>query len=112
MAVYSGVPAALTAVAITDTTLLNPAALNSYELYAGFMHNTSAGVLTVELFLGADAVSASGERVYSDSISAGETVRIPSITVQPSYYLIGKASGAGINFYGTYARRTGTDTGL
>lgn len=112
MAVYSGVPAVLTPIGASDTTLLNPASGNSFELYAGVVHNTGATVLAVEIFLGSDAISAAGERVFSASLEGGETRRVPPVTVRPGYYLIGLADSAGINFYGTYARRTGTDMGL
>lgn len=110
--IYSGVGFGPNVVGTSDATVLNPAAGNSFEMYAGVLHNTGATVVTVELFLSDDGTSAAGERVFVYALSAGETKRIPPITVMPTEFLLSKADVTGASIYGTYTRRTGADVGL
>lgn len=109
MPIKSGQQITLTALGATDATIIQAAAGTSVEIYTLTLHNTGSTGRTVEIFLSADATSAAAERVAYEYVDANQTKSIRPVTVAATQYLIGKASGTGINVYGTYTLRNGTD---
>lgn len=109
MTIKSGQQIGIVGIAATDTTLTNASVGQSREVYSGILHNTGSVDRTIEIFLSADASSAAAERIFFDSVAPGQTMVIPPVVIQAGYYLIGVGSGTGVNFYGAYTLRTGTD---
>lgn len=114
MSVYSGRAiggaAGLVAITNADTTILNPAAATTYDVYEFYAHDRSGSGTTLEIFLSADATSAAAERVRYVSIGANETKTLEGLTVPAGYYLIGKAGATDrINITGKYMYRDGSN---
>lgn len=109
MSIKSGQTVGLMAVGTADTVIDTSLAGQSHEYYAAMIHNSAVGVVTVEVFVSADGVSAIGERVQREAIDSGATIRLQPILIPATYSLIAKADTTGATFSGIYTIRTGTD---
>lgn len=110
MTIKSGQQIPVTAVGTGDTTVLSSAAQTSKEVWSLTLHNTGAtDNISVELFLSSDGTSATGERIAQEYLDAAKTKSIRPFVVPATYFLIAKASVAGVNAYGIFTLRTGAD---
>lgn len=104
-----GGAAGVVAIAATDTTIANPGAGTTFDVYEFYAHDRSGTGTTLEIFVSSDAASAAGERVRYVSIGANETKTLEGLTVPAGYFLIGKAGAADrINITGKYTYRDGS----
>ena len=110
MSVKSGQIIGPTAIAATDTTILSASAAGvTREIYSATIHNTGGTTTTVEVFVSADATSATAERVCYLSLGANEQKDVGQFGVPATYYVVAKASATGLNFYGLYTQRDGSN---
>ena len=94
---------------VTDTTLLHPTAGRAFVSVAS-LHEQTAAVETLELFISTDATSAAGERIDLLTFAASETKSPGSLIrgIPSGYYLIGKATnGSRVMASLTYTQYSG-----
>lgn len=110
MSVKSGQVIGPTAIAAADTSILAASAAGvTREVYSATIHNTGAATTTVEVFVSADATSATAERIAYLSLGANEQKDVGQFGIPATYVLIAKASATGLNFYGLYTQRDGSN---
>jgi hypothetical protein len=93
----------------TDNTVSNPGAGITHEFYNIVVSDSAGTGMTVDLYLSADATSATAERIERVTLGANETKSFFPVGVLPSQYLIAKPSAAGAILHGEYIYRDGAD---
>lgn len=110
MSIKSGQIIPLIAVTDADATLLAASGAGiTREVYRATLHNTTAGAITVELFLSADAASGAGERFRYYSVDANSQKSVEPFGIPAATNLLSNASAAGLYFEGLYTQRDGED---
>lgn len=111
MAIKSNVGIPLVAIAVTDTTVLNPVApVERIAVTACVLHNTNAAARTVTLWESPNLTSASGVEIAVYEIGPDESADVEEIIGQG--YLVGRniiaqASGTGVNVVSTVTQYDG-----
>jgi len=105
MAIKSNVGVPLVAIAVADTTVLNPVApVERIAVTAFVLHNTNASSRTITLWESPNLTSASGTEIAVYEIGPDESADVEEIIGQG--YLVGRniiaqASGVGVNVVST-----------
>jgi len=105
MAIKSNVGVPLVAIAVADTTVLNPVApVERIAVTACVLHNTNASSRTITLWESPNLTSASGTEIAVYEIGPDESADVEEIIGQG--YLVGRniiaqASGVGVNVVST-----------
>jgi hypothetical protein len=111
MAIKSNVGIPLVAIAVTDTTVLNPVApVERIAVTACVLHNTNAASRTVTLWESPNLTSASGTEIAVYSIGPDQSVDVEEIIGQGyavGRNIIAQASGVGVNVVSTVTQYDG-----
>lgn len=98
MAIESGKSLGTVAILAADTVLINTVGLDRQVISSGIIHNTTAGVITVNFYDSPDLTSASGSLIASISVGANTQKNITdligqSFPVNQNLIAVGTAAG-------------------